>query len=180
MLTCKAFRRTTAGESISIVWEEQIRPLNENLTKSESKTLLLSISTSHSHAERTDPGLTQQPCSHNLCFILSFCFLCDSCLLISVVYLKNPLWQVTWIINRFKCTCQRHCSMIHFSTNANANTPAWITVIIYNCHGNLPCLLNVYIARLSVSSSTTTKLVINVLISKLFVRHRLHCNCQQM
>lgn len=100
--TCEALRRTIAGESIRIIWKENKSDRWMKIwQKSESKTLKL-----------------------------SFCFLCNSCLLISVVYFKNYLWRVTWIINRVKRICQRRCSMIHFSTNTTANITAWNTVII--------------------------------------------------
>lgn len=135
--TCEALRRT--GESIRIIWKENKSDRWMKIwQKSESKTLKLSISASHSHAEMTDSGLLEQqllPCdkhpfiAHITSVLLSFCFLCNSCLLISVVYLKNYLWRVTWIINRVKDS-QRRCSMIHFSTNTTANITAWNTVII--------------------------------------------------
>lgn len=132
--------RTIAGESIRIIWKENKSDRWMKIwQKSESKTLKLSTSASHSHAEMTDSGLLEQqllPCdkhpfiAHMTSVLLSFCFLCNSCLLISVVYLKKYLWRVTWIINRVKRIRQRRCSMIHFSTNTTANITAWNTVII--------------------------------------------------
>lgn len=146
--TCEALRRTTAGESIRIIWKENKSDRWMKIwQKSESKTLKLSTSTSHSHAEMTemtDSGLFEQqllPCdkhpfiAHITSVLLSFCFLCNSCLLISVVYLKNYLWRVTWITNRVKRICQRRCSMIHFSTNTTTNITAWKYCNYYNCHG---------------------------------------------